>query len=462
MNSTPKLGITELISEGLCIGCGNCAAYEPKRFSIVETAQGLLQAEEHQQPPYDDSADVCPFLNDTHNEDYFNNHYEADSNHFDPEIGFFRNVFAGYVTNEKLRLESSSGGLATYLLEQLFKRKLITGAIVVHPAPGKNGRLEYRIARNPLDLEGSRKSKYHMVSHNSVISEILASHEDERLIYVGIPCGVKAIKLLCKRIPHLNDRIIYTAAIFCGHQKSHAFTEFVGWQMGVHPTKLDSLDYRVKKPTSDASRYFYRAISSDGAHEQRVDKLKWMDWGLGLFKPKACDFCDDVTGETADIIFGDAWHRKFAKDYRGTNLVITRSSQLEEILLAGYSSRDIELLAADKRLVYETQGGNFRHRHEGMLSRIAFFQESSKAIPPKNPDRLLKYKRDINKDKIYELRNAISIASHDAFQSAKNGGDLKIFFALLGPKIDEYYRKSRTLKSTLKGLVRNLVLRTKQ
>ncbi|CAI06953.1 predicted Coenzyme F420-reducing hydrogenase, beta subunit [Aromatoleum aromaticum EbN1] len=457
MNSTPKLGITELISEGLCIGCGNCAAYEPKRFSIVETAHGLLQAEEHQGNPSSDSADICPFLNDTHNEDYFNNHYKSDSNHFDPEIGFFKNVFAGYANNEKRRHESSSGGLTTYLLEQLFKRNLITGAIVVHPAPGKNGRLEYRIARNQLDLEGSRKSKYHMVSHDSVISEILASHEDERFIYVGIPCGVKAIKLLCKRIPHLNDRIIYTAAIFCGHQKSHAFTEFVGWQMGVHPTKLDALDYRVKKPTNDASRYFYRAISSDGAHEQRVDRLKWMDWGLGLFKPKACDFCDDVTGEAADIIFGDAWHRKYARDYRGTNLVITRSAELERILIDGSDSGEITLSSEGKSLIYATQGGNFRHRHEGLLSRIRLYESKNLVTPPKSIMRLSRYVSKTNRDRIYTTRHYISKKSHDAFLLAKESDNLNVFYNEMRVSISEYYRETRTLRSAIRAAIRRLL-----
>ena len=31
------------------------------------------------------------------------------------------------------------------------------------------------------------------------------------------------------------------------------------------------------------------------------------DWGAGFFQNPACDWCDDVVAETADIAFGDAW-----------------------------------------------------------------------------------------------------------------------------------------------------------
>ena len=34
------------------------------------------------------------------------------------------------------------------------------------------------------------------------------------------------------------------------------------------------------------------------------------DWGMGIFKLGACDYCDDIVGETADISFGDAWLRR--------------------------------------------------------------------------------------------------------------------------------------------------------
>lgn len=40
---------------------------------------------------------------------------------------------------------------------------------------------------------------------------------------------------------------------------------------------------------------------------------------------KACDFCDDVFAETADIALGDAWLPEYVQDGNGTNVVVTRN-----------------------------------------------------------------------------------------------------------------------------------------
>src|SRR5690606_38702641 len=41
------------------------------------------------------------------------------------------------------------------------------------------------------------------------------------------------------------------------------------------------------------------------------------DWGAGFLQNPACDFCDDVVAETADIAFGDAWVEPYASDGPG-------------------------------------------------------------------------------------------------------------------------------------------------
>ncbi|WP_338922369.1 Coenzyme F420 hydrogenase/dehydrogenase, beta subunit C-terminal domain [Pseudomonas silesiensis] len=451
--------MSEVIKQGFCIGCGNCETNSPNCFSMEENKLGLIQAK-----LIDDAIDIpnfdkiCPVISEK-SEDFFNQTYQSDSLAYKKEIGFYRNVYAGFVNDEASRLESSSGGLTTHVIEELFERGLITGAIVVGASSESKSRTEYSIIRSAKELNQSKKSKYHMTSHSEIAMRIMENSDQESLVFVGIPCSVKAIKLLGEEYPEFKKQIKYTISVFCGHQKSHAFTEFVAWQMDISPPQLDSIDYRIKQSGGDASRYYYKAASKELVAERRVDSLKWMDWGLGLFKPKACDFCDDVTGETADVIFGDAWSRKYSQDYRGTNLVITRTKEMDDILASSHKRGLISLFNEDVGFVFATQGGNFRHRHEGLVSRKAFYEKEGLWFPPKNQTRMARYSINSSRNKYYLDRHKISLDSHEIFLKAKELNDLEYFWKTLAPQVSSYYKKSVTLPQKLKRLIKTILRR---
>ncbi|MGC9322644.1 MAG: Coenzyme F420 hydrogenase/dehydrogenase, beta subunit C-terminal domain, partial [Kosmotogaceae bacterium] len=56
------------------------------------------------------------------------------------------------------------------------------------------------------------------------------------------------------------------------------------------------------------------------------------NWGYGFFKYKACDYCDDVVSETADVSVGDAWLPEYVNDSGGTNVVIVRNPVIKKII----------------------------------------------------------------------------------------------------------------------------------
>ena len=64
----------------------------------------------------------------------------------------------------------------------------------------------------------------------------------------------------------------------------------------------------------------------------------WHRLWIWPFKYKACDFCDDVFAETADVVVGDAWIPKYLT--QGNSLVVTRSS-LFDSLINKYTKRVI-------------------------------------------------------------------------------------------------------------------------
>src|SRR3546814_4465059 len=93
-------------------------------------------------------------------------------------------------------------------------------------------------------------------------------------------------------------------------------------------------------------------------------------WGHGMFQLGACDFCDDIFAETADVCLGDAWLPQYDSDWRGTNIVISRHADIDQLLREGARSGEILLEDINADLMAQSQGGNFRHRWDGLSVRL--------------------------------------------------------------------------------------------
>ena len=105
--------------------------------------------------------------------------------------------------------------------------------------------------------------------------------------------------------------------LVCGQLKSKQYTEYLAALSGITPP-LANVHYRGKSPEKPASNYYFSCTSKDGA----MGKIFWDEgvaeaWTNRWFTLNACNYCDDVFAECADITFMDAWLPEYSKDYRG-------------------------------------------------------------------------------------------------------------------------------------------------
>lgn len=458
------MSVGNVIKHNFCIGCGNCSHVAPKIFRINEEGFAeIVRAESDYDAKTSQDLELaskaCPFSSLALDEDVLNAELFSDAINEHKAIGRFEAVYVGHDNNEELRAQSSSGGLTTYVVSELLRRRIVDAAIVVAYDEQSETGVRYSIVVDPRELVGTRQSKYLLAGYGDLLHEIAQSNK--RYVFVGVPCHVKAIRLLAKVDPDINNKIKFAIAVFCGHQKSIGFRDYIAWQLGVGPGELKKLVYRVKKPGYKAHQYFYRAIDkSGGFSEAEVSKLRWMDWGIGLFKLKACDFCDDVAGEVADAIFGDAWIKPYTADYLGNNVVITRHHVLDEILNEGRARGEISLDDHSLDVVFKSQGANFRHRKEGLISRIRSFSEMGQWYPDKRGSLFANYVLNTDRDKLYVFRHKLSSESHRAFAVARRYGDLNVFFSEMAPLISTYLSlqgKTLSWKDRVKARIKRLV-----
>src|SRR5690606_35226958 len=81
---------------------------------------------------------LCPFNPspdiDVQDEDKLAETFLQQNKRFDKKIGRFENIYVGYA--DQYRETSSSGGVATYIFEQLLKRKIVDHLFIVKEVQG--------------------------------------------------------------------------------------------------------------------------------------------------------------------------------------------------------------------------------------------------------------------------------------------------------------------------------------
>lgn len=153
--------------------------------------------------------------------------------------------------------------------------------------------------------------------------------------------------------------------------------------MEVEIKNIQKPQFREKDIASSANDYSF-SCTDENEEEKSIKMRKVGDlWGTGLFKNNACDFCDDVTTELADISLGDAWLAPFDNDGKGTNVIVTRSALAESLIKKGIENRDLDIdfLPLDQFLA--SQQGSFNHRHIGLPARIKIAKKNKQLVPPK-------------------------------------------------------------------------------
>lgn len=379
--------ITGVVNNDLCIGCGVCVdACPSKALNIAWNAHGFLTATTNNNRCDGDGAciKVCPFnpapAEPHRDEDKLAEIFLENRSNHHPRIGWYEGIYAGY--SKRYRETSSSGGIATYIYDRLFSKGLIDHVVTVGESTDSDGHYAYRLISSKDELLSTSKTRYHPVTLAHSIETIKSLNG--KVAISGVACFIKAIRLAQANDPVLNEKIVFLTGIICGGVKSRFFTEYLASRAGAEQKKFSKPEYRIKDPLSTASDYGFSCQSNltKEIHFMKMREVGDM-WGSGLFKANACDYCDDVTTELADVSLGDAWVTPYSRDGKGHNVIVARSSVVNTILQEGKDSGDLELeeLPLDRLLI--SQQGSFNHRQDGLAFRTELAGKAGIRIPPK-------------------------------------------------------------------------------
>jgi coenzyme F420-reducing hydrogenase beta subunit len=440
--------INQVIKNGYCIGCGACASVKDYPISIELKNDGMYQAniKSLNDLSSQDTAinKVCPFSDSSLNEDQIGQKLFADECQYDSKIGYYLQIFAGYVTEGEFRAKGSSGGIGTWVLNRLLEKKLIDYVIHIHsqsPTENDPRLFKYGVSSTINQVMAGAKTRYYPVEMSEVLK--IVREQPGRYAIIGVPCFIKAVRLLMLEDEIFYERIKFCIGLICGHLKSTQFAEMFAWQLGIEPKTIEKIDFRKKLPATSASAYGVEVTGKQNDQltaktSPPVNEMFGTNWGLGFFKYKACDYCDDITAETADLTVGDAWLPQYAKDHKGTNVVVVRNQILAEILREGVQEQSMHLDSITLRDVIQSQDANYRHRRTGLAYRLYLAEKKGEWHPPKRVKPsgfMLPWIK-----KRFILRVELAQKSHLFFQEALVSDSFSHFVEKITPLIESYQK----------------------
>ena len=173
-----------------------------------------------------------------------------------------------------------------------------------------------------------------------------------------------------------------------------------------------------------------------------TNQLIGADWGAGAFKYKACDFCDDVFAETADVVLGDAWLPEYVQDSYGTNVVVTRNDNIQQLIVNARSEGRLVLDDVGVEKAIQSQDAGLRHRKVAISYRLYCEKAGKSWVPTKrtSPSTSLSPRYEMKRQR---LRTELRDLSHRSFLNAKQANNLAAYINAVRPVYARYSRQGR-------------------
>ena len=220
-------------------------------------------------------------------------------------------AFGGYVTDSKIRGESTSGGIFSAIVDNWCDENyVIFGAA----SDGLNVYHDYITDKNNISL--FRKSKY---LQSTIGSSFLDARnfliEGKKVVFSGTPCQIAGLKAFLKLYDTTN---LLTIEVICEGVPSPFFMDrYNEYMEQKYGSQISKLDYRFKDMKSfdnlGKGKWDFEVMLTtleDGT-EKKIDRWFnpfWDIWLKHLMSRPSCYHCPFTTKErVADISLGDLW-----------------------------------------------------------------------------------------------------------------------------------------------------------
>ncbi|MGM0509436.1 MAG: Coenzyme F420 hydrogenase/dehydrogenase, beta subunit C-terminal domain, partial [Fusobacteriota bacterium] len=373
------INVNELNLDYICLGCGACETICPTNAIKIKIENNVYQpkVEKDKCIQCKKCINICPGLEiniEEQSKILFDNQNSINNDYV---LGRFISNYLGYSTDEKLRYEAASGGIATSILTYLFSENIIDGAIVTKMDENDNKKSKTYIAESIEEIKEAKTSKYCPTHPLSALKDLKKYKQDKKFAFVGLPCHIHGLRKLEKREKWLKDKISLSISLFCTHSINYKGTELLLDKLAYGSENINKLQYRGNGwPGSAKIEYKNKEISINLSDYWNPYFAPY------FFTPYRCLSCNDIVGELADISLGDAWLKSIEeKDDQGTSIIITRTNFSEIIIKNMEKNNLIEIKQISKNKTKKSQEKIINRKKYTVNYRINLLKKFKKPVP---------------------------------------------------------------------------------
>lgn len=256
----------------------------------------------------------------------------------DPFIGKVISTTVGKATNEKIFLNSQSGGTTTAILKFLLESKQIEAAIVTSMDMSTESYTKANIVTTVEELESAQKSKYVPTSINELVPDILKI--EGNIAMVGLSCHFHGLENLMKINRKLKKKKIIKIGLICDRVVTNRAVDFLTQENEIKNIK----DFRFRDTSNTAYPGDITFLDKNDTFIKKDKKNRMLM--KDFFTPARCLLCFDKMNIYSDIVIGDPHGIEGIDRKNGESLVITRTEVGENIVLDSLRSNEINLREA--------------------------------------------------------------------------------------------------------------------
>jgi len=329
--------LSDIVDNGLCIGCGLCQSIAGKdKIKVTMSPKGRLEPKEITKISpeiFDKILKVCPGVIV---EGLPKEQVDTNTRH-NLVWGYYLSLCYTWSTDNKIRFESSTGGLLNGLSLYLLESKKVDFVLHTVADPKKPMRSVSKLSYNKEELLSFNScSRYGPASPLDKFHEAL--NLNQPFVFVGKPCDISAIRQLSKIDKRVNQMCKYLLTLVCG-----GFAEFTKVQEFIESFKVkeDELSIFRYREFGNPGRMYIK--TKDGREHDREYNSFWGEestWRV----PFRCKICPDAIGDSSDIAALDTWRGGSPKgEDEGFNAAIVRTKKGLDLLNEAAKARYIKI-----------------------------------------------------------------------------------------------------------------------
>lgn len=325
-------------------------------------------------------------------------------------------IFAAYSKDEKIRIDSTSGGIHSMLANVMYSRKAYVGGAVYN----EDHTVSQIVDSNPNRLDEIRSSKYLQSIAEGVYREIKGLLRDgESVFFCGCPCQVQALYKVLGNKEY--DNLITCDFICRGVNSPKVFLKYMDMLERQYGAKATKIKFKAKE--WGWHNFSMRVNFANGKEycKDRYHDLFFIGYlQAGNFTRPSCYDCHfKGFPQKADITLADFWgieHLDKSMDQdKGTSLVMVNSDKgmsLFEAIKENIVWKEFTM--ADARKGNPAMDGSLKSAKPNRLQFFEAldkmtFEEVAKQYFPPVPSIYSQFKKNIH-NRLYPIKRLLSIS----------------------------------------------------